>query len=257
MKVLYLSYTGMTEALGQSQVLTYLSELVKLGHEIDVVSFEKPAFYIQNQPFITRCCSAHGLHWHPKKYHSRPVVLSTLWDLLVLGKAAIQLHRWKKFEIVHCRGYLCAIIGRYMQRRFGCRFIFDMRGFWADEKLESGAWRPVSFRPVYRFFKRKEQLFFKTADKTVSLTHAGKAEITRRDWAPAEKVGVVPTCVNFDYFPAFSQEVRTTVRAELAIPRAAKVLLYSGSLGGNYDPRTLFRVFRTFYNSYPNSYFLI
>ena len=40
--VLYLSYDGMTDPLGQSQVLPYLIGLKKKGHAISLVSFEKP-----------------------------------------------------------------------------------------------------------------------------------------------------------------------------------------------------------------------
>ena len=41
-KVLYLSYTGMTDPLGQSQVLAYLKKLSQTGHyQFTVISFEK------------------------------------------------------------------------------------------------------------------------------------------------------------------------------------------------------------------------
>ena len=39
--VLYLSYDGMSDPLGQSQVLPYLAGLTRRGHRITLVSFEK------------------------------------------------------------------------------------------------------------------------------------------------------------------------------------------------------------------------
>ena len=39
--VLYISYDGMTDPLGQSQVLPYLIGLSKSGYSFDLISFEK------------------------------------------------------------------------------------------------------------------------------------------------------------------------------------------------------------------------
>ena len=38
---LYLSYDGISDPLGQSQVLPYLKGLARLGHKIHLISFEK------------------------------------------------------------------------------------------------------------------------------------------------------------------------------------------------------------------------
>ena len=40
-KVLYISYDGMTDPLGQSQVLPYLEGLAKKNYAITLISFEK------------------------------------------------------------------------------------------------------------------------------------------------------------------------------------------------------------------------
>jgi len=40
-RALYLSHTGMTEPLGQSQVLPYLRGLARSGWSIDLVAFEE------------------------------------------------------------------------------------------------------------------------------------------------------------------------------------------------------------------------
>ena len=46
MNVLYLSYDGMTDPLGQAQVIPYLQELSsKHGHTYTLISFEKKERY--------------------------------------------------------------------------------------------------------------------------------------------------------------------------------------------------------------------
>jgi hypothetical protein len=72
-----------------------------------------------------------------------------------------------------------ALVGLSLKRRLGLPLLFDMRGFWADEKLEGGSWpqRNPLFRPVYRFFKRQEAQLLATSDAIVSLTEAGRNEM--------------------------------------------------------------------------------
>ena len=40
-QVLYISYDGMTDPLGQSQVIPYIEGLSKLGYQFTLISFEK------------------------------------------------------------------------------------------------------------------------------------------------------------------------------------------------------------------------
>ena len=40
-KVLYLSYDGLTDPLGQAQILPYILGLTSLGFSFQIVSFEK------------------------------------------------------------------------------------------------------------------------------------------------------------------------------------------------------------------------
>ena len=41
MNVMYISYDGLTDPLGRSQILPYLEKLAALGHLIHIVSLEK------------------------------------------------------------------------------------------------------------------------------------------------------------------------------------------------------------------------
>ena len=41
-RILYISYDGMTDALGEGQVINYLIGLRAYNYEFDILSFEKP-----------------------------------------------------------------------------------------------------------------------------------------------------------------------------------------------------------------------
>ena len=82
--VLYISYDGMLEPLGQSQVLGYLERLA-VGRAIHLVSFEKPADWadIAKRDQVVARIRAAGIHWHPRRYHKRPSALATAYDIVV------------------------------------------------------------------------------------------------------------------------------------------------------------------------------
>ena len=253
-KVLYLSYDGMTDALGESQVLSYLIGLSNGGHRITLISFEKNEAFEKKGNRIKELCSTSNIEWIPLSYTSNPPILSTLFDLVKLRRKA---SKFKNHDIVHCRGYITSFIGLAFKSKFKAKFIFDMRGFWADEKLESGHWAGKMYRPIYIFFKKKERSFFKYSDIVVSLTEAGKKEIINSFNIDSDKIKTIPTCVNQKIFRAFDTSVKDDLKKKLNIDPAEKIFLYSGSLGGNYDINILIKAFESFLKSYPNSKLLI
>jgi glycosyltransferase involved in cell wall biosynthesis len=254
--VLYITYDGLTDPLGQSQVLPYLTRLSRY-YKIVILSYEKPGKFELHRDEIRKTTDQFNIEWVPLSYTKNPPILSSLLDVRKGWKACKQLHQKFNFHLVHCRGYLASILGRRLKKTFGIKFIFDMRGWWADEKKESGHWDIAIYQPVYKYFKRLEKKFFKDCDYAVSLTHRGKDEISKQNLAEPSKIGVVPTCVDFEIFKPRNEANRKEMREKLGIEQDEKAFVYSGSLGGNYAPGTLISVFKKFKQKYPKSYLLI
>lgn len=260
--ILYLSYDGLTDPLGQSQVLPYITGLSGLGYRFTIISFEKQANYSANVDTVRDICAAHHIHWMPLSYTKTPPVLSTLKDLYSLQKAVGRLHRKKNFTIIHCRSYLTALIGLWAKRKWNIKFVFDMRGFWADERVDGGLWRLENplYRTIYRFFKQKEQQFFQQADYIVSLTDNARVEIESnisggKKIAPVE---VIPCCVDLDLFnyKINSAAQVTAKQEELHIPAETKVVSYIGSVGTWYMLEEMLRFFKQWLLQFPESVFL-
>src|ERR1041385_5318103 len=104
--VLYLTYDGLTDPLGQSQILPYILGLSKNGFDFTVLSFEKPKQFSKLFREIDSICVENGIAWVPLTYHKSPPILSTLYDLLMLWHKTEKTYAKKKFEIVHCRSYI-------------------------------------------------------------------------------------------------------------------------------------------------------
>ena len=235
--ILYLSYDGLTDPLGPSQVLAYLVELAKAGHRISLITFEKPERSAAERAVLAEQCRAAGIDWHPQTYTKKPPILSTLKDLRVMTKVAERLAAQHRFDIVHCRSYLPALVGARLKRKAGTRFLFDMRGFWADERVEGGLWdlaKPI-YRTIYGWFKKQEKRLLVEADHVVVLTEAGR-DILRGEWTvpSAVPVTVIPCCADFAAFPAVTPDARAAARRTLDIPEHAPVAAYLGSIGTWY-----------------------
>lgn len=254
-KVLYLSYDGLTDPLGRAQILPYLVGLAERGHEISVISFEKPGRPQADWGAVRSICSAAGIDWHPESYHARPPILSTLRDVWRMRRSAGRLHRSKAFEIIHCRSYISALVGLRMKRRHAVRFLFDMRGFYVDERIEMGLWRlgnPL-FVLVIAFFRKRETEFFRSADAIVSLTHAAIPKLKAMSGAP---ITVIPCCVDFDQFSLPNKDERALARHDLGISGGIPVLGYLGSVGSNYLLDEMFSAFAAFRKRKPGAKFL-
>jgi len=198
--ILYLSYDGLLEPLGHSQVFQYLRRLSG-RHRIFLVSYEKRRDWqeLERRERLAGKLREAGIRWFPLRYHARPSALATAYDVgagFLLGLYLVLRHR---IGIVHARSYVASLPALGIKLLLGTRFLFDMRGFWADERAER-AGLPTS-SPLYRTAKWFERRFFRQADAVVSLTRAGASTIRRLPYlerSPA--LEVIPTCTDLETF---------------------------------------------------------
>lgn len=251
----------MTDPLGQSQVIPYLEGLSAMGHEIFLLSCEKRAADHSAILSLKKYLDTKGIRWSYLNYTKRPPVISTLFDVINIRKRAKKIAHENNIETVHCRGYITALAGMRLKKKSGLRFVFDMRGFFADERVEGGLWNlknPV-YKWVYQYFKKKERLFFTHADHSVSLTEKGKGII--QSWnLPGQPipVEVIPCCADLDLFNpknAGSAD-KAKWKEKLGIHQSDFVISYLGSIGTWYMLEEMLDFFRMLKNSRPNAKFL-
>lgn len=253
--ILYLSYDGMTDPLGQSQVLPYLTGLQKKGYGISLISFEKPDVFAENEILIRNICTNAGIDWHPLRYTKKPAFLSTIYDVRRMKNMAAEIHKSKSIGLIHCRSYIAAIAGVWMKKKFRIPFIFDMRGFWANERVDGNLWNlenPI-YKQVYHFFKRRERQFLEEADHTICLTQAAEHEI--HSWShisnnPVE-ITVIPCCADMDHFDPqkITNETKTNWRRKLHINEKDRIISYVGSVGTWYMLDEMLDFFKVFLES--------
>lgn len=259
--VLFISYDGMTDPLGQSQVLPYLKGLCKYGYKIYLLSCEKEAVFAKNKPLIDTLTAESGIEWFPVSYTKNPPVLSTLFDIYKLRKTAAAIHKRYKMDMVHTRPGVPALVGLWMKRKFGVKFLNDIREFYADSRVEGNMWRlnnPL-YKMVYRFFKRKESEAVEKNDGIVCLTYA--AEKIIQQWPEFKKgtpLEVIPCSADLDLFntAGISNEAKTAIKEKLKIQPGDFIITYLGSIGGWYLTDEMLDFCKTLSDKMPYAKFL-
>lgn len=249
--ILYISYDGILEPLGQSQVLAYLKRLSQV-RDIHLISYEKPTDWanLLERKRIAKDIAGTGIFWHPLKYHKWPSALATAWDIaygIVLGLWLVLRYR---LEIVHARSYVSSVIALALKHLTGIKYLFDMRGFWADEKVDGGSWSRSGL--MYLIAKGFERRFLMAADHIVSLTNAGVREMNRFDYLQGHllPITVIPTCADLAFFAPIALESRY-------ISDVRFVLGYVGSVGTYYQFNDVVACFEVLREMRPEAHLLI
>lgn len=255
--VLYISYNGMLDALGQSQVIPYLKALSARGVCFNLLSFEREQAF--TPAGLVRCAELQrelaqsNIDWQWLRYHRKPSLPATAYDVAAGVRQVGRLMREKHIDIVHARSHIPATIALRMKRRFGVKMIFDVRGLMADEYVDAAHWQKNSL--AYRITKRAERQALIAADGLVTLTE--RIWPTIKMWIgeanqPAHEV--VPCCADLEKFN-FNLEHRTQRRKEMGL-EGRFVVVYSGSVGGWYLTEEMADFFATLRKQNPRAFFL-
>jgi glycosyltransferase involved in cell wall biosynthesis len=253
-KVVFLSYDGITDPLGQSQILPYLFGLSsKKNYKITIVSFEKTNNYLQNKGAILNKIERHNIDWMPLKYTKYPPIFSALWDIYKLNQTVKKLKN-KGLDLIHCRSYITTLVALGFKKKYKTPFIFDMRGFYADERVDGKLWplNNIIYKKIYNYFKRKEKEFLQFSDYTVSLTESGKKEILSWNLPNQSKIKVIPCCTDENLFKTKNIQ---NVRSELGFNKDDFIISYVGSIGTWYMLDEMLDFFKCLQIKKPNAKF--
>jgi glycosyltransferase involved in cell wall biosynthesis len=260
---IFISLDGMTDPLGQSQVLPYLCGLSKLGYNFWIISLEKKEAFEKNKNTIETICKSYNIKWHPLGWKKRLPVLSPFINLKNVEKEVELILKNNKIDSLHCRAYFPSIVGLKIKKKHNIPFIFDMRGFFADERVDGGQWNlsnPV-YKKVYNYFKKKEKLFLTESSHNISLTyealkHINAIDLKNKVLSPTT---VIPCCADLNHFSLknTSKENSIALRTKLDISDEKYVLVYLGAVGSWYMTDEMMQFFVELKKEKKDALFLI
>ena len=223
---LYLCYQSVLEPLTQTQVIAYLEGLTQAGYRLVLLTFEPRSLTAEETQDHRKHLAAKGIAWHWLRYHKRPTVPATALDILA-GIAVGWWLVWKyRIGLLHARIHVPGLMALALKSLTGAPFLFDIRGFMAEEYADAGVWKANGL--LFRLTKWVERRLVRAADGYVVLTQ--KARDLLQEWYPREihgkPVQVIPCCIDLRRIPARN--------GRLGHPDEEKTLGYVGKLGGWY-----------------------
>ena len=260
-KILFISYDGLTDPLGQSQILPYLTGLTKYNFEFTILSCDKPDLYKKNKAYVKNLLKPFPIKWRSIPYHKTPPVLSSIFDFYQLKQTAKKLHKKEKFHMVHTRPGVPTLVALWLKKKYKIKFLNDVRGFWADERVDGGMWdlKNPLFKKVYDFFKKHEYECIEKSDYTTCLTYHAKREM--HSWKNISHqpipIEVIPCSVDLTLFDPLhiDHALKERLKAELKISDEDFIVSYLGSIGGWYLTDEMMQFCRTLLNKIPATKF--
>lgn len=254
-QIVYCTYDGLLDPLGGSQIIPYINGLSENSNfKITIISFEKFKNKVQSQK-LNRILSSKKINWIPLVYNKKPPILSTLWDIFILKKNIRKTLKTQEIDLIHCRSYITSLVALHFKKKYKIPFIFDMRGFYADERVDGKLWNKNKFpyNKIYNFFKQKEKEFLQYTNYTISLTDNGKKEIESWNIPNQSPIKVIPCCSDENLFQTKNI---TNKREELGIKKDEFILSYVGSLGTWYMLDEMLDFFKVLNDKKPSAKFL-
>ncbi len=192
-KILYITYDGILDPLGQSQILPYIMGLSK-SNDFTILSYEKKnKLNTEQHNNIKKEIKKKNIKH--KYIHFRNKIFLPLQIILGFFNALIIIKN-QKIDFIHARSFFSGLIALFIKKTKGISFIFDMRGFWVDERVDAGV---IKKGLLYRILKSIEEIIMNNSDYIIVLTNSMKNELVI-NYKINKSIKVIPTCVDLDKF---------------------------------------------------------
>lgn len=246
-RVTHLSLDGLTTPLGQSQVLALSERLQSMGWDCTILSLEPDSVDESAVERLEERVLSSGIRWRHRPYRWGRIAAARN----VMSMAAMVRDERDRTDLYHCRSYFGAAFPAALGI-FGERpYVFDTRGYWVDEKIESGRWfQDAASRALAR---RVERELYRRASGVVSLTELAAADVRRGRFGrrdPEAPSICIPTCVDYRKFRLERGEAPDELVLE------GPIIAYVGSLNPSYDYVTSLRLTKSILDRCPDAKFL-
>jgi len=250
LRALYVCYLGLDDPLVHTQVVAYLAGLSARGHVVHLLTFETGRLPRARRQRLRAQLAARGISWHGLRYHKRPSLPATLYDVTRGVLVSAYLMRRHRLDVLHARSHVPAAIGLIASLLVPLRLLFDIRGLMAEENVDAGRWRTGSL--PFRLTKLVERKAIHRAAAAVVLTERARRLLFGED---DRRVAVIPCCVDLT-LAGVDGRSRQGIRERLELADRT-VLIYVGKFTGWYLQREMVDFFSRARRAIPDLHFVV
>lgn len=232
---LFITYDGLLDPLGQSQIIPYLKSIAKSERKIKVISFEKKKNIESKKINSIRIeLLKNNILWQYIKFSENYGKIGKIYDLNKMFFFSLFLILYKNIRIVHCRSHVPAIVGFFLKKIFKIKLVFDFRGLWVEERFDYHIWNKKKFlhKLYFKFFKKLELKILNNSDYIICLTDCIKPYLNKilNKKIPIE---VIPCCADYNFFKK-NKYSKNRARKILKLEKNTSVIGYAGSINKVY-----------------------
>lgn len=256
-RILYISFDGILEPLGHSQILRVLEGLARRGHPYVLLSLERRKD-LSDVDRVRACreqLAESGIDWIVLPFESGSA-RSAAENIARALTAAARVCVTRGVRLVHARSYQAGLIALALNAALRVPFLFDARGYWIDERLDEGRWftNPKALAAA----RAVERRLFTRSSAVVTLTELQAEDVRRgRFGRPRGPVLTIPTCADFHDFRIREPDYARLPEAIAARLSGKLVIGFVGSVNVSYLLEESLRLARFVLELRPDAHFLV
>lgn len=235
--VLYVTFDGILQPLGYSQVARIVCGLSSRGIPYRLVSLERPVDLADDALVrsVRRRLSEASVEWTAIPYDVSGTTKAAASNVGRTTAEVLRLAARREISLVHARAYHGGLAALAARRTTGMPYLFDARSYWIDERITDGRWfQKPSVRVTARAIERR---FFRDAAGIVTLTEIQANDVRTGKFGSSTGAPVltIPTCADYDAFRLRDSVSFDRVPPELRETlRGKRVIGIVGSLNRSY-----------------------
>ena len=250
--VLYITYDGINDPLGQSQIAPYIEGLAGKNYNFFIISFEKNRD--KNNYFFT---NKFIIKWNKYKFTKRFFYIGKIFDYTRIIFYSLLNVKKNNITLIHSRGFVCGVVALIIYKIFKTKYLYDSRGLWVDERLDNNSLSKSTFfyNLIYKLLKKIELKVFYNAEHIIVLTFKVKKYLISYYNINIDKLTVIPCAADYKKFIKIKSIDELTKK--LNIPKDHFVISYNGSLTGVYQFNKMLNLFDKLNFYFKKTIFLI
>ena len=125
MNVIYLTYDGLLDPLGNSQILPYIMKIRPNVSSYTIISFEKDHW--RNEDFINKEqeLKSYGINWIQVRFSSSQSSYGKIYDLIKMYLVLLNALFFSKIDLIHARGHPAGSVALTFKKIFKFKLVFD------------------------------------------------------------------------------------------------------------------------------------
>ena len=260
---LFISYDGLSDSLGQSQIMPYLEGISKHPRDIYLLSFEKKNQYLNYKKTVDEFVINNNINWFRLKFTDKFGKIGKIYDLVKLFFYIYYIVLKFKIKILHGRGLIPSFLSVFVKLTLPflkIKNIFDYRGVWPDERLDNKILIKTKLLDyyIYILLKKIDKFTLFNSNFIIFLTYNIQNEFKKRFKNNFKNSLIIPCCVDYNLFDySKKKKFNKLIRNKYKIPLDSLVFNYNGSLTGVYEFENMIKFFKKVKLRISNSFFLI